>query len=62
MRDTFHHTRDLLAHVVRFARLWRETSEPAMRFPSGETLSVESYRFWLTRIERQERNGTMRRD
>lgn len=54
--------RDWIARLVRFIRLWNETSEPIGSAPNDPWLSDTSYRYWMTRIERQERNGAMRRD
>jgi hypothetical protein len=53
---------DWLAAVVRVVRYWREATERKMPQDDLGALSHEAYAFWMTRVEREQRNGAMRRD
>lgn len=54
--------RDFLAAVVRTIRYWRESAD--RRMPKDELgfLGPDSFKFWMDRVAREERNGAMRRD
>jgi hypothetical protein len=54
--------RDLLAAVVRVMRYWREAADRKMPPDDLGYLSHDSFTFWMDRVSRAERNGTMRRD